>query len=99
MCFMADFAKWLLERRQASEQLSAEGNLFLMPDWAQTFSLWMPRKRVLGRLCPSINFDQIFTVHLMVSLVSHFCIFPSQNWNSWGQFMFPLVGLEPCLSQ
>lgn len=34
-------------------------------------SLWMSRKRLPGRFCPFINFDQIFTVHHMVCLTSH----------------------------
>jgi len=62
----------VLESRQASEQLSAEGNFFLMPDWAQSPLCGCLEKRVLGRLCPFINFDQIFTVHHMASLTSHF---------------------------
>lgn len=64
--------KWVLESRRATELLSAEGNFILMPDWAQPSPLWTSRKRLLGRLCPFINFDQIFTVHHVACLISHF---------------------------
>lgn len=33
--------------------------------------LWKSRKRLPGRRCPFINFDQIFTVHHMACLTSH----------------------------
>lgn len=33
---MRGLSKWVLESRQASEELSAEGNFSLMPDWAQS---------------------------------------------------------------
>lgn len=63
--------KWVLESRWASEQLSAEGNLILMPDRAQSPLCGCLEKRLPGRLCPIINFDQIFTVHHMACLTSH----------------------------
>lgn len=64
-------AKWVLESRRASEQLSAEGKFHFNASLGTVSPLWMSRKRLPGRHCPFINFDQIFTVHHMACLTSH----------------------------
>lgn len=90
--------KWVLESRQASEQLSAEGNLILMPDWAQSPLCGRLEKGFLADFAPSL----ILTKYLLCitwHALHPTLIFPGQVLNSLGRFVFHLAGLGPCPTQ
>lgn len=86
--------KWVLESRQASEQLSAEGNLILMPDWAQSPLCGCLEKGFLADFTPSL----ILTKYLLC-IEWHALVFPGQVLNSLGRFVFHLAGPRPCPTQ
>lgn len=90
--------KWVLESRQASEQLSAEGNLILMPDWAQSPLCGRLEKGLLAALAPSL----ILTKYLLCitwHALHPALVFSRPGLNSLGQFVFHLAGPGPCPTQ
>lgn len=90
--------KWVLESRQAIEQLSAEGNLILMPDWAQSPLCGRLEKGFLADFAPSL----ILTKYLLCitwHALHPTLVFPVQVLNSLGRFVFHLAGPGPCPTQ
>lgn len=95
MFFWRRHDKWVLESRWTAEQLSAEGNLILMPDWAQFPLCGSLEKGFLADVAPSLiltKYLQCITWHALHPTL----IFPGQVLNSLGQFLFHLAGLGPC---
>lgn len=83
VCVLSRRGKWVLESRQTSEQLSAEGNLILMPDWAQSPLCGRREKGFLAHLAPSL----ILTKYLLCitwHALHPTLIFPGQVWTVWG---------------
>lgn len=82
----------------ASEQLSAEGNLILMPDWAQSPLCGRLEKGFLADFAPSL----ILTKYLLCitwHALRPTLVFPGQVSNRLGRFVFHLAGLGPCPAQ
>lgn len=88
----------MLESSQASEQLSAEGNLILMPDWAQSPLCGRLEKGSLADVAPSLILTKYLLCITWHALHPTF-IFPGQVLNSLGRFVFHLAGLGPCPTQ
>lgn len=84
----------MLESRQPSEQLSAEGNFFLMPVWAQSPLCGCLEKGFLADFAPSLVLTKYLLLIAWQALHSHL-IFPGQILNSLGRFVFHLAGLGP----
>lgn len=85
----------MLESRHASEQLSPEGNVILVPDRAQSPLCGRLEKGLLADFAPSL----ILTKYLLCitwHALHPTLIFPGQVLNSLGQFVFHLAGLWPC---
>lgn len=88
----------MLESRQASEQLSAEGNFILMPDWAQSPLCGYLEKGLLADFALSLNLTKYLLCITWHALHPTF-IFPGQVLKSLGRFVFHLAGLGPCPAQ
>lgn len=88
----------MLESRQASEQLSAEGNFILMPDRAQSPLCGRLEKGFLADIAPSLILTKYLLCITWRALHPTF-IFPGQVSNSLGRFVFHLAGPRPCPTQ
>lgn len=86
--------KWVLESSQGNEQLSAEGNFFLMPVWAPSPLCGCLEKGFLAEFAPSLVLTKYLLFIAWQALHSHL-IFPGQVLNSLGSFVFHLAGLGP----
>lgn len=79
-------------------QLSAEGNLILMPDGVQSPLCGCLEKDSLADFAPSLiltRYLQCITWYALLPTL----IFPGQVLNSLGRFVFHLAGHEPSPSQ
>lgn len=80
--------KWVLESIQASEQLSAKGNFFLMPDWAQSPLCGRLEKGFLADFAPSL----ILTKYLLCitwQTLHPTKIFSRQGFEQFGAICVP----------
>lgn len=89
VCFLRrGRGKWLLESRQTCEQLSAEGNFFLMPNWAQSPLCGRLEKGFLADFAPSL----ILTKYLLCitwQALHPTLVFPGQRFEQFGAICVP----------